>query len=73
MPVPYVKIDDFIEMEKAKAILAAYPIFDVALEQGKTFATVNERKKVQISDYRKFSAPMAELNEALASPTSLAD
>src|ERR1700730_15128018 len=72
-PFPYVKIDNFIDPEKAKEIVAAYPAFDAALEQGKTFTTVNERKKVQISDYRKFTAPVAELNDLLASPAFLAD
>jgi Rps23 Pro-64 3,4-dihydroxylase Tpa1-like proline 4-hydroxylase len=72
-PFPYVKIDNFIDPEKAKEIVAAYPAFHAALEQGKTFTTVNERKKVQISDYRKFTPPVAELNDLLASPAFLAD
>ena len=72
-PVPYVKIDNFIDPEKAKAIVAAYPSFDVAQGQGKTFTSVNERRKVQISDHRKFNAPVQELNETLASERFLSD
>jgi hypothetical protein len=72
-PFPYVKIDNFLDPEKAKAIVAAYPTFDVALEQGKTFATVNERKKVQISDSSKYARPVAELNDILASKPFLSD
>jgi Rps23 Pro-64 3,4-dihydroxylase Tpa1-like proline 4-hydroxylase len=72
-PVPYVKIDDFIDPEKAKAIAAAYPAFDVALEQGRVFTTVNERKKVQISDASKYATPVAELNDLLASDQFLRD
>src|SRR5712664_4927930 len=72
-PFPYVKIENFIDPEKAKAIVAAFPSFDVALAQGRTFATVNERKKVQISDRSKYEAPVAELNDLLASEEFLAD
>jgi Rps23 Pro-64 3,4-dihydroxylase Tpa1-like proline 4-hydroxylase len=39
----------------------------------KTFATVNERKKVQITDASKFLAPVAELNDLLASEKFLSD
>lgn len=72
-PFPYVKIDNFIAPEKAKAIVAAYPSFDTALGQGRTFTTVNERKKVQISDASKYAPPVAELNNLLASPEFLKD
>jgi len=34
---------------------------------GKTFSSVNEKRKVQIIDAKKFPAPLAKLNEALAS------
>lgn len=72
-PFPFVKIDDFINPEKVKAIAAAYPLFEAALAQGTTFTTVNERKKIQVSDCRKFSDPVSELNDLLASPAFLAD
>lgn len=72
-PFPYFKIDNFIEPEKAKAIVAAYPTFDVALEQGRAFSSVNERKKVQITDSSKYAAPVAELNSLLASQPFLDD
>jgi 2OG-Fe(II) oxygenase superfamily len=73
MPFPHIKIDNFIDPERAKAIAAAYPSFGVALEQGRTFATVNEKKKVQISDSSKYPPPVAELNDLLASSTFLED
>jgi hypothetical protein len=72
-PFPYVKIDNFIDPAKAQAIAAAYPSFDVALNQGRTFSTVNERKKIQISDASKYAAPIAELNALLASESFLND
>jgi 2OG-Fe(II) oxygenase superfamily len=72
-PFPYVKIDSFINPEKAKDIVAAYPAFDLALNQGRTFTTVNERKKIQISDASKYAPPVAELNKLLASEEFLRD
>jgi hypothetical protein len=72
-PFPYFKIDNFIDPDKAKAIVAAYPTFNVALEQGRAFSSVNERKKVQITDSSKYAAPVAELNDFLASPKFLSD
>jgi Rps23 Pro-64 3,4-dihydroxylase Tpa1-like proline 4-hydroxylase len=72
-PYPHVVIENFIDADKAREIVAAYPPFDLALQQGTSFATVNERKKVQISDSAKFSAPVQELNSLLASPEFLAD
>lgn len=72
-PFPHVMIDDFIILEKAKAIAEAYPTFDAALRHGKTFSSVNERKKVQITDSSKYAPPVAELNELLASKQFLND
>jgi hypothetical protein len=72
-PFPYLKIDDFIDPAKARAIVAAYPSFEDALGQGRAFATVNERKKVQISDASSYAAPVTELNDLLASQTFLDD
>jgi hypothetical protein len=72
-PFPYVKIDNFIDTAKAATIAAVYPEFDVATSAGLTFSTVNERKKVQITDASKYPLPVAELNALLACPQFLAD
>ena len=72
-PFPYIKIDDFLKPEIARNIVASYPTFANAEHQGLSFDAVNERKKIQICDSRKFSAPVAELNDFLASPGFLSD
>ena len=72
-PFPFVKIEDFLEPAAAARVAAAYPSFDDALNQGRTFTTVNERKKVQITKAELFAPPIARLNEALASPQFLSD
>ena len=72
-PFPFVKIEDFLDPAAAGQVAAAYPSFEVALNQGRTFTTVNERKKVQITRAELFAPPIARLNEALASPQFLSD
>jgi hypothetical protein len=47
-------------------VLAAFPSFDQATKVGRTFATVNERNKVQITDAKKFPPAILRLHEALA-------
>jgi hypothetical protein len=72
-PYPHVKIDNLIRPDKASEIAAAYPLFETALSQGRTFSTVNERKKVQITDASTYPPPIAELNAFLASAAFLRD
>jgi len=72
-PFPFVKIDDFLEFAFAKAVSAAYPSFDDAVSKGQSFNSVNERKKIQITDSGRFPEPVAQLNSMLASPSFLAD
>jgi hypothetical protein len=72
-PFPFVKIENFLDPSFAAMVAAAYPTFDEALSQGSAFKTVNERKKVQITDAKLFPSPVAELNEALASAEFLSD
>ena len=55
----------------ASARSAAFPSFDEAASQGKAFRSVNERKKIQITDAKLFPRPIARLNRALASPEFL--
>jgi Rps23 Pro-64 3,4-dihydroxylase Tpa1-like proline 4-hydroxylase len=72
-PFPFVKIENFLEPSFAAAAAAAYPTFEDAQRQGMTFKAVNELKKVQITDAKRFPDPVARLNEALASAEFLSD
>ena len=72
-PYPFARIDGLLDQAFAETVAAAYPSLETALESGRTFKTVNERKKVQITDSRLFPEPVAKLSEALASPEFLAD
>jgi hypothetical protein len=72
-PFPFIKIDDFLDPAFASELAAAYPSFDIAMTQGRSFKAVNERRKVQVTDVSVFPAPVAQLNKLLASPKFLAD
>lgn len=72
-PFRFVKIDNFLESRFATEVAAAYPSFETATKQGRTFTAVNERRKIQVSDASLFPGPVAELHQLLASPEFLAD
>ena len=72
-PYPHLKIDNLIDPDKVAEIAAAYPSFETALGQGRTFSTVNERKKIQITDASTFPLPIAELNALLGSAPFLSE
>lgn len=66
-PFPFLKIDNFLDEEFAHAVADAFPPFDVALTMGRMFSTVNEQRKVQISDSRLFPRPIRDLHALLSS------
>jgi len=70
-PVKSFCIDNFLEGSFAERVLGAYPSYEDALKLGRTFAAVNERGKVQVTDSSAFAEPVAELNRTLASPEFL--
>jgi len=72
-PFPFVKIENLVDLAFAREVAAAYPTFETATMQGRQFNSVNERRKVQITDAALFPEPVARLNQELASPGFLAD
>lgn len=66
-PVPNFCIDNFLEGAFADRVLASYPTFEEATKVGRSFAAVNEKGKVQVTDSSSFAEPIAELNRTLAS------
>ncbi len=67
-PFPHVVLDDVIEPEFARRIAASLPSFEQSLQRGFRFETVNERRKVQVTDRAALSPPLRELLDALHSP-----
>jgi hypothetical protein len=65
-PFPHCCIDNFLAEDFAARVRAAFPPFEAALKMGRVFNTVNEKKKVQITDSTMFPVPIAELNHLLA-------
>lgn len=72
-PFPFVKIEKFLDPAFAIEVAAAFPSFDEATAQGRSFDAVNEQRKVQITDTKLFPRAIAQLNRALAAPRFLSD
>lgn len=70
-PFSYVLIDDFLETDFAHDALRSWPAFEEAAKIGKSFHSINERNKVQITDSSQFPQPLKALNDVLASPSFL--
>lgn len=71
-PFPHCVIDNFLKPDFAQAVHDAFPAYDNALQVGRVFRTVNEKKKVQITATEQFAPPVLELHRMLASPDWLA-
>ncbi|MEQ1546823.1 2OG-Fe(II) oxygenase [Methyloglobulus sp.] len=70
-PFPHFCIDNFLNTEFADEIYNAFPSFQDAQKMGKEFSSVNEQKKIQITDVSKFPPAIAKLNQLLGSPEFL--
>lgn len=66
VPFPFFCIDDFLEPEFAARVAAAYPTYAEARGMGNEFSKVNERLKVQITDYARFPSPVKHLADELS-------
>lgn len=71
LPVPFFKIDGFLDDTFADEIVASLPTYEDLKAQGKMFNAVNEKGKVQFTDASKFPAPVARLHEELSCPEFL--
>ncbi len=67
LPFPHFCIDNFLDEGFAEEIYQSFPSFSEAKSVGREFTTVNEKKKIQITDSTKFAPPIAQLNSLLAS------
>jgi Rps23 Pro-64 3,4-dihydroxylase Tpa1-like proline 4-hydroxylase len=67
-PFPHFCIDNFLNEDFAEQIYNAFPEYSAAKAVGREFATVNEKRKIQITDSSKFAPPIAKLNDLLAAP-----
>ena len=64
---PHFCIDGFLDEAFATEVMNAFPTYQRAQSLGHTFATVNEKHKIQITDSAKFDAPILRLHHLLAS------
>lgn len=66
-PFPHILIDDFLDAEFAREALRCWPSYADAAKIGREFRSINERRKVQVTDSEQFPPALRELNGALAS------
>ncbi len=60
-------LDNFFEEDFANKVHDSYPSYSDAEQLGKSFSAVNEKKKIQITDSKKFPPAILKLHEILAS------
>lgn len=66
-PYPYFCIDDFLAEDFAEEIYQSFPSYEESLKVGRGFTAVNEKKKVQVTNYELFPDPIKKLSDLLAS------
>ncbi len=64
---PHFCIDNFLEEAFANEVHEAFPSYAEAVAVGREFSTVNEKRKVQLTDSGKFPPAIYRLHELLAS------
>jgi Rps23 Pro-64 3,4-dihydroxylase Tpa1-like proline 4-hydroxylase len=67
-PFPYFCVDNFLNNEFADEIYNSFPTFHDAKSMGREFDSVNEKRKIQITNAALFPSAIARLNQLLASP-----
>ena len=64
---PHFCLDNFLEEAFANEVHESFPSYSEAEKLGKSFSAVNEKKKIQITDSKKFPPAIYKLHELLAS------
>jgi len=70
-PFPNLCLDNFLSQQFAEQVCQAFPSFEDAQGMGRVFSAVNEKRKVQVVESKKFPPPVVQLNQVLASPDFL--
>ncbi|MAB80832.1 MAG: hypothetical protein CMJ89_15900 [Planctomycetes bacterium] len=66
-PLRHFAIDDFLHPDFFATVAKSFPSYESAVSQGQSFRTVNEARKVQITEEERFLPPLQLLNAVLAS------
>lgn len=66
-PFPHFCIDNILDSDFANEVHDAFPIYEEARRLGLEFSAINEKRKTQVTDAKKFPAPIFELYQLLAS------
>lgn len=66
-PFPHFCIDGILDEDFAGEVHDAFPSYQEAKGLGREFAAVNEKRKIQVTDSKKFPPPILKLHQLLAS------
>lgn len=66
-PFPYFCIDNFLKEDFAEEVYSSFPSYEESLSKGKSFNAVNEKRKVQLTNYSEFPDSIKKLSDLLAS------
>jgi len=66
-PFPYFCIDNFLDEDFANEVYKSFPSYEEAKSEGREFASINQKRKIQITDSNKFSPAIKKLSDLLAS------
>lgn len=69
---PHFCIDNFLDESFAHEVHDAFPTYEQAEKMGDAFRAVNEYRKIQVTDAKKFPAPLHALYELLCSDAFVA-
>jgi hypothetical protein len=68
-PFPHFVIDNFLDADFARLVHDSFPSLADARKTGRTFRTVNEKKKTQVTDSSQFAPPVLELSRLIQTPS----
>lgn len=71
-PFPSICIDNFLAPEFLNEVMNAYPNYNEAKLKGFEFSSLNESKKIQITEPEKFPEPIQRLSSLLGSKAFMA-
>ncbi|MFN3880724.1 MAG: 2OG-Fe(II) oxygenase [Nitrincola lacisaponensis] len=66
-PFPHFCIDNFLKEDFAEKVYSSFPEYHESVKIGREFKAVNEKKKIQVTDYELFPPEIKQLSDLLAS------
>lgn len=72
-PFRHIVFNQLVKAPEAKRVAESFPSFAAAEKIGQGFETVNEHRKIQITNFAQFPDPVKDLSNRLSSPEFIAE